>query len=486
MTTNLNKLFYWGISVLVIGVAMLLLLPETDMAISTTALLTAVIGTVLLGEERLSLVILSLSLLLIGGIQDFHQLIEHMEWVLFIKLAALLTWVDYLNHTHYFDHLIEHYLPRRLHGFPLMAFLFFIAALSAALIDEVNSIVLWYLVIRSIIGFTANGTFKIKKESWVAFIILIVSATNIGSQLLPLGNPVGIAISVTSGLNAVDFIKYLWLPAFITLAYFTVRVRMTSSKLIEEFNEVTVDNEDFEVLPEFHHQYEVVEFAEEDDHRGEHLVQESQPPIWLLHALFALGVFGLVAATPISDLLKVDSTTGLGVFVMLLFSGTLFIASGYGRHTEVMLATLPWNTLFFILFLFGIAHGLESSGVTDLIADNLQDQFGDNTIAIRIAIIVVGALVTAFMDNVIAIAVLSPIITALGERGFETTGLWFTLLASAVVAGNLTPIGSTANIIANARIKASWGTWWKVSGLLAIECLIVNQVTLYLWEQVIS
>jgi Na+/H+ antiporter NhaD/arsenite permease-like protein len=487
MTDNLRKLGYWAIGVVVIGAAMLLILPETDMAIAMTALLTAILGTVLFGEERLPLVVVSLAMLLIGGLDEFHHLIQNMEWVLFIKLAALLTWVDFLAHSRYFDYLIEHYLPRRLHGFPLMAFLFLLTAFSAALIDEVNSIVLWYLVVRSIIGFTQNGTFKFKKASWVALVILMVSSTNIGSQFLPLGNPVGIAISVVSGLNAVDFIQYTWLPALVTLVYFTLRVRFTTyGDLIAEFHNVTANKADFQILEGQHHQYEMVEFADSSETQEQHAVQVQSPPIGLMHALFGIGVVGLVAATPISDLLKVDSATGLGVFVLLLFAATLFIASSYGRHTEVMLSSLPWNTLFFIVFLFGIAHGLETSGLTKLIADELQATFGDNQMAIRIAIIVVGALVTAFMDNVIAIAIIAPIITELGERDIPTTGLWFTLLVSAVVAGNLTPIGSTANIIANARIRTSWGNWWRVGGLLALECLIVNQVTLYLWEQVIA
>lgn len=480
-----RKLMIWATSVIATGILAFLSLPNGEMAVAFTALITAIMGTILFGEERMPLVIVGLMMLPLGGLGDFHGIIENMEWVLFIKLVALLTWVDFLNHTKYFDHMIERYLPRQLHGFPLIALLCVLAACSAALIDEVNSIVLWYFVTRAIIGFTPKGNLKIKAASWTAIVILLVSATNIGSQFLPLGNPVGIAVSVISGLSAVDFITYAWLPGILTLAYFTMRVRYNFPDLIAEFKSVTVEASDFEVLEDHVEQFEVIEYEEEPTTNAVHEVEHQPVPIPILHGLFGIGVIGLVIATPVSNFLHSSPETGLGVFVLALFASTLFIGSSFGRHTELVLRELPWNTLFFIVFLFGIAHGLETSGLTESAAEQIYTTFGANEIAVRVIIVLVAALVTAFMDNVIAIAIIAPIIIALGDRGFETQGLWFSLLSAAVVAGNLTPIGSTANIIANAKVKSSWGTWWKVGGVLALECLIVNQVTLYLWEQVV-
>lgn len=480
-----RKLTLWAMAVLGAGVLAAMLLPNGEMAVAFTALITAVVGTILFGEERMPLVVVGLMMLPLGGLGDFHGIIENMEWVLFIKLVALLTWVDFLNHTKYFDHLIERYLPRQLHGFPLIALLCVLAAFSAALIDEVNSIVLWYFVTKAIIGFTPRGNLKLKAASWTAIVILLVSATNIGSQFLPLGNPVGIAISVISGLTAVDFITYAWLPGMLTLAYFTFRVRYKFPNLIAEFKSVTVEDSDFEVLEEHVDQFEVIEYEEKATAKEAHPVEHHPIPVSILHGLFGIGVIGLILATPVANLLNSSPETGLGLFVLALFAGTLFVGSSFGWHTELVLRELPWNTLFFIVFLFGIAHGLETSGLTESAAEQMYSTFGSNEIAVRIVMVLVAALVTAFMDNVIAVAVIAPIIIALGDKGFETHGLWFSLLSAAVVAGNLTPIGSTANIIANAKVKSSWGTWWKTGGILAVECLIVNQVALYLWEQVV-
>jgi Na+/H+ antiporter NhaD/arsenite permease-like protein len=486
MSKAIKTLFIWTGVVLSVFAIGYLFLPSVGMAVALSGLTAAVLGTILYGEERMPLVVGGLVLLLAGGVTDFHHLIEGMEWVLFIKLVGLLTWVDFLNHTGYFDHLIEKYLPRKFQGFPLIALLLVLGSLSAALIDEVNSIVLWYAVIRAIIGFTKKGIFKLKKASWMVMVILLVSATNIGSQFLPLGNPVGIAISVISGLNALDFMKYAWVPGLLTLAYFLVRVRFGYSGLINEFKTVAVEAEDFEVLEEMHDQYEVVETSDPVGTQSSHAIEKKEVPMHILHWLFGGGLVGLIFASPFSAFLGFNPSDGLGIFVLLLFAITLFIGSIHRHHNEVLLSQLPWSTLFFIIFLFGIAHGLEITGLTSLVADSIYNTVGADQIMIRMIIVLVGALVTAVMDNVIAIAVLAPIIQLLGERGVETNGLWFTLLAVAVVAGNLTPIGSAANIIANARVRAGWGDWWKTAGMLAVECLVLNVALLYLWEKIIS
>jgi len=265
-----------------------------------------------------------------------------------------------------------------------------------------------------------------------------------------------------------------------------VRVRFGYQKLLRDFQTVTVEKEDFEVLDEIREQYEVVETEDPVSTQESHVVAGNPIPIKILHWLFGAGLVGLLIASPLSGLLGIDPANGMGIFVMILFAVTLFIGSNYKKHNEVLLSQLPWTTLFFIIFLFGIAHGLEVTGVTDVIAEQLFVMFGANQILLRLVIVIVAAVVTAIMDNVIAIAVVAPVILALGDKGLETTGLWFTLLAVAVVAGNLTPIGSAANIIANARIRASWGQWWQTAGVLALECLAINVVALYVWELLIA
>ncbi|PJF24263.1 MAG: hypothetical protein CUN53_18710, partial [Phototrophicales bacterium] len=140
-------------------------LPAPDMALALTALGAAICGTILFGEERLPFVAFALAMLLVTRVIDFQHLIEGAEWVLFVKLVALLTWVELLYSSGYFTTMIERLLPKGLKGTALLAILSVMAFLSAALIDEVNSIVIIYMLTRAVVGFV-NGRFLMNNQEW--------------------------------------------------------------------------------------------------------------------------------------------------------------------------------------------------------------------------------------------------------------------------------------------------------------------------------
>jgi Na+/H+ antiporter NhaD/arsenite permease-like protein len=480
-----RKILLWLLITAAIWLISNLLLPEPPMAVALAALGAAIAGTILFGEERLPFVAGAIVLLLATRVIDFDHFIEGGEWVLFVKLVALLTWVEFLYSSGYFETVIEKLLPKGLKGTALLVTLSVLAFISAALIDEVNSIVIIYFLTRAIIG-SVQGKFLMSDKDWGQTTVSLVSSTNIGSQLLPLGNPVGIAIAGIAGFSALDFIQFAWLPAIITLVVYLLLTRRFYPTLVKDFGKVEVTQEDFQRLDQMgtpsQGEYEVVEVEVENP---SHNVSHAKAPSGVLNGLFIFGVIGLVLAQPLGTAFGLDGTTGLGLFAVLLWGVTLHIASSYGQHNERLLKQLPWSTLLFIVFLFAIAHVLEATGITRLVATSLFGVMGSNILLWAFVIALIGGLVTAVMDNVIAIAVISGIIVQLEGLGLPVTVLWFSLLAAGVVAANATPIGSAANIIANARAKLSWGQWWTYGGWLAIPVTVVNIVLLYIWIVVI-
>ncbi len=457
------------------------ILPEPDMALALTALGAAICGTILFGEERLPFIAFALAMLLVTRVIDFQHLIEGAEWVLFVKLVALLTWVELLYSSGYFKTMIERLLPKGLKGTALLAVLSAMAFVSAALIDEVNSIVIIYMLTRAVVGFV-DGRFLMDDQDWGKTTVSLVSSTNIGSQLLPLGNPVGIAIASIAGFTAVDFIQFAWLPAALTLAAYFLLTRRFYPQLVRNFGRVVVEEKDFQRLEAAgfpaQMEYKVIQAV---INGSEHQAASAAPPFWLLNLLFIFGVIGLVIAQPIALSLGYPGTTGTGIVALLLWGVTLYTASVFGEDNERLLKKLPWSTLLFIVFLFAIAHVLEATGITELVANSLFELIGTNSLVWVLAIALVGGLVTAVMDNVIAIAILSGIIHELEALGLSVTALWFALLAAGVVAANSTPIGSAANIIANAKAKLSWGQWWRYGGWLAPIVTLINIAALYVW-----
>jgi hypothetical protein len=86
-----GKILVWLLITAAVWFISNLLLPEPPMAIALAALGAAIAGTILFGEERLPFVAGAIVLLLVTQVTTFDHFIEGAEWVLFVKLVALLT-----------------------------------------------------------------------------------------------------------------------------------------------------------------------------------------------------------------------------------------------------------------------------------------------------------------------------------------------------------------------------------------------------------
>jgi Na+/H+ antiporter NhaD/arsenite permease-like protein len=91
------------------------------------------------------------------------------------------------------------------------------------------------------------------------------------------------------------------------------------------------------------------------------------------------------------------------------------------------------------------------------------------------------------MDNVLAVATLIPIVQDLGLQGMEIFPLWWGLLFGGTHFGNVTMIGSTANIIAIGILERrrlgliDFWTWLKPGLVVGVFTLLL--ATLWIWIQ---
>jgi len=93
---------------------------------------------------------------------------------------------------------------------------------------------------------------------------------------------------------------------------------------------------------------------------------------------------------------------------------------------------------------------------------------------------------SAFMDNVLAVATFIPILQDLHTIGVSTFSLWWGMLFAGTFFGNLTMIGSTANIVAIGMLERrklgflSLADWIKPGAIVSIATLAIATVMLYL------
>jgi Na+/H+ antiporter NhaD/arsenite permease-like protein len=148
---------------------------------------------------------------------------------------------------------------------------------------------------------------------------------------------------------------------------------------------------------------------------------------------------------------------------------------------------VEWWTLIFFLMLFGVAGTLQYTEVTTEIAFSLTRLLGDQTNILVPAVMLIAAIGSAFIDNVIFVAAFIPVVQELvGEAG-AVHPLWWALLFGACFGGNITMIGSTANIVAlgmlekRYRLQINFIEWFRVglaagfvAGLVAWLALLVT------------
>jgi Na+/H+ antiporter NhaD/arsenite permease-like protein len=126
------------------------------------------------------------------------------------------------------------------------------------------------------------------------------------------------------------------------------------------------------------------------------------------------------------------------------------------------------------MMLFAVAGSLQHTHVTEEIANHFQQLFGDRPSVLMPVIIAISAVGSAVLDNVVLVAALVPVVDKLGQ-----TPLVWALLHGACLGGNITMIGSTANIVALGMAEKRYRTsikffeWLKI-GLIAgiISCTI--------------
>ena len=129
------------------------------------------------------------------------------------------------------------------------------------------------------------------------------------------------------------------------------------------------------------------------------------------------------------------------IMTPLILSGALMV----WRHDQArkyIERDVEWWTMMFFMMLFAVAGTLEHTKVTVAMADGFASTFGDSPTVLVPVILGLSAIGSAFVDNIVFVAAFMPVVTTL-----EQTPLLWALLHGACLGGNITLIGSTANIV---------------------------------------
>jgi len=419
-------------------------------AVSIIALKTY--ATLLFWRFRLPFAFIAIFVLMAMGLLDVYHLIEFASFDVILFLIGMMTIIGFLEENHFFEYLIDRII--KLVGNKterIILVLLLASAVFAALVDEVTSILFMSATILHL-----AATFNVNP---IPFIMMTVFATNIGSSATVIGNPVGVMIALKGGLSFSDFLRWAT-PISISALVITVLISTRLfSKDIKELSEKMRSEKP----------------AREEESRG-----FPENKIRICWAVFLLTILSLVFHHSIEEALHLEKNTLL-IGTALFFGGVSLLLERERAH-EIVERRVDWWTLTFFALLFASVGTLKYVGVTKLLAQWVFNLSQGSEIGMFVIFTWIAGMLSAFLDNVLAVATFTPVVQDIGDMGIYNFPLWWGMLFAGTFFGNLTMIGSTANIIAIGMLERrrnmhiTFMQWIKVGSLIAIPTLILATV----------
>lgn len=417
-------------------------------AVVSVAVFIAVICTTLFyWSYRVSAAFIGVSILIATHATTLTGMLHSTELDIIFFLIGMMIIVGALKDMGFLTWVIQSIINRRnMTGWQFTVILCALSALFSSVVDEVSSIV----VVLALV-FQVCDTLKVRATP---FVLMAVICTNIGSPSTMLGNPVGIFIGNKAGFTFAQFLVGATPVAAVSLAVTTVALMVFFRKEIHEMTERME--------------------AHRAASRG--LGPLVKIPYKLGLAVLVVTVVSIAFHHQIESLLGLSGLAGnknaFLIMTPLIIAGVL-MAFRPARARHYVEHDVEWWTLIFFMFLFAIAGALEEQGVTQALAVQLANIVRGGHRALVPVVIGVSAIGSAFVDNIVFVAAFTPVIQSLiSANGADYNILWWALLFGACFGGNITAIGSTANIVAlgllekRSHAHIHFFEWLKIGALV--------------------
>ena len=393
---------------------------NTPQSLAISIFSVSILGTLFFWDFRLSFAFLGISILLMTHTIDLENMIKFASLDVILFLVGMMVIVALMKEAGFFAWIVE--LILRVRNMTAIKFVFiisFVSALLSTMTSEVVSIIFMVAAILEICDY-----FEVDS---VPYIIISILATNIGSAATVLGNPIGILIASKAGLTFEDFIVKAFPMSMICLTVTIFLVifwyRKSLKKLDKQIEELGSNDILIKLI--------------------------SVPPEKELK--ISLGIFGVTLAFialhhRLELLWNLEPNTVL--LTVPLFSGGLVMIWKWQRARDYIEKDVEWWTLLFFMLLFAQAGTLKYTGATDVLARNLANLAGHSLANLTGIVLWVSAIGSSILDNVVLVAAFIPVIQSFQSLNLDLNPLWWALLFGGCFGGNITLVGSTANIVA--------------------------------------
>ena len=311
----------------------------------------------------------------------------------------------------------------------LVSIIFLSAILSAIFLNDTICLMLTPFII---------DLAQALKRNPIPYLIALATSANIGSTATLTGNPQNMIIGIASGISYLEFLKFLAPVAILgsTIVYFVI-IRLYP----KEFSDKAFDNQ-----PD--------------------IKARIYKPLLSKSLIIIFGLlFAFLIGVPVS-------TAAFIAAVTLLLTRRL--------SPNKVFAEFDWGLLVFFSALFILTGALNQTGIIQTLFNSMDISEIMNPTNLTIS----SAMLSNLVSNVPAVLLMKQIITQLANP----IPAWLTLASATTLAGNLTLLGSMANLIVaevarNRNVNLSFGEYTRAGILITLLSLLIHWgwVTIFIW-----
>ncbi len=338
-------------------------------------------------------VVVGSTLLILTGLISLKDAYNYIDWNVITFLLGMMILIAYLEFAGFFE-LVAHWLVSRasnsnqLLGLTVLSS----AILSAFFVNDTICLLITPVLLKT--------THRLKLNP-LPYLIAIAMSANIGSALTVTGNPQNMYIGIHGDIHYLRFTLIMLVPVIcgLLLIYFFIRLVFKNE----------INRKKLSSIPRAPLEIKRV------------LIGKTLGALFVTMILFMIGT-----AYPLAAL------TGASLILIL---GHI--------SPRLVFKEVDWSILLFFAGLFIVMGAFEKAGYVESFIHYSRTVLSGGQLEGQFGIAFAAAFMCNIVSNVPAVILMKPLIVDLGG----THKLWILLALSATFAGNLTLVGSVANLI---------------------------------------
>jgi len=398
-----------------------------------TALIIFIITYILIGLRQIPRLhinrpvgaLVGAMLMVVFGVMTIDQAFAAIDMHTLLLLLGMMIITVYLRAAGFFELMADRILS--LSRTPLQLLIFITLSsglLSALFVNDTICLVYTPILLEVSAQLGINS---------MPYLLALATSSNIGSAMTITGNPQNMLIGMSSKIPYLSFLGALFPVTIAGLAVCIVVIWLVYRQ------DMRADM--FPSKPRIS-------------------VYRVNRPLLLKSLLASAGVFAAFSFGYPYSLAAM-----IGAVILLLIGGV---------RTETILEGVDWTLLLFFASLFIVMHGLEVSGLIEIVINGIGNFALYSSPGMISMLSIVSAILSNVVSNVPAVMLLKPLIHTLGD----SRSAWLALAMSSTLAGNLTLIGSVANLIvaqqSRRHIAIGFMEYFRVGALITVVTLAIG------------